>query len=128
MVIQQKQQEFVRRGSNTINKKALTLFEILVSVIILALVITGLANVFVAGKRYIRHSRMRMGGGEIGKQFLDPLQSYVRQDTWGTNPLGSNTIPNATEDIYTATYDTKNHPDFPVIKRVKVTISLPEAE
>jgi Tfp pilus assembly protein PilV len=45
------------------NKKALTLFEIIVSVVILALAVTGLANVFVAGKRYIQHSRSRMTGG-----------------------------------------------------------------
>jgi Tfp pilus assembly protein PilV len=86
--------------------KALTLVEIIVSVVILALVITGLANVFVAGKRYIQHSRMRMAGGELGKEFLDPLQQYVRQDTWDGNQLGGAAIiiPNSTQGVYTAKY------------------------
>lgn len=64
------------------NKKALTLLEILVSALILALVMTGLANIFLTGKRYILRSRARMTGGELGKLFLDPLQMAVRQDTW----------------------------------------------
>lgn len=68
------------------NKRGLTLIEILISFIILALVIGGLANLFISGKNWILHSRSRMGGGELGKLFLDPLQMAVRQDTW-TNPV-----------------------------------------
>ena len=112
-----------------INKRALTLFEILISVVILALVITGLANVFVAGKKYIKSSRLRMGGGEIGKSFLDPLQAYVRQDTWSnsSNRLGvpqtwSGTI---TADGYTPNYAVSVHED---IRKVRVTIDLPEID
>lgn len=113
-----------------INNKALTLFEILVSVIILALVITGLANVFVAGKRYIKHSRSRMAGGELGKKFLDPLQSYVREDTWNTNLLGTDSIGRTepAQDGYTPTYDTSAHPSEDNIRKVKVTIAWPEAD
>lgn len=85
---------------------------------------TGLVNVFVAGKRYIKHSRMRMAGGELGKKFLDPLQSYVRQDTWSTNPLGTNNILPLTEDVYSATYSTSTLPSVN-IKKVKVTINWP---
>jgi len=61
------------------HKQGLTLLEILVAVIILALVTTGLANIFVTGKRYILHSRAMMTGGELGKLFLNPLQMQVRQ-------------------------------------------------
>ncbi len=114
-----------------INKKALTLVEILVATVILALVVTGLANVFVSGKRYIKQSRLRMAGGEIGKKFLDPLQSYVRQDTWSTNPLGSGAIDQAVEGSTSpATTYTANYVVSTVggIKKVKVTVSLPEAD
>jgi len=107
--------------SINLNKKALTLLEILISVIILALVVTGLANVFVAGKRYIQHSRMRMTGGELGKYFLDPLQMQVRQDTWATNPLGTNNITGAVVAGYTPTYTTTTLPSN--IKKVKVTVN-----
>lgn len=64
------------------NKKAITLIEIVVSTVILALVMLGLSNLFVAGRRYIVHSRARMTGGELGKLFLDYLQMSVREDTW----------------------------------------------
>lgn len=111
-----------------INKRALTLFEILVSVVILALVITGLANVFVAGKRYIKYSRLRMGGGEIGKRFLDPLQTYVRQNDWNTstNRLGvPQTWSGTVIDGYTPNYAVSVHED---IRKVRVTVDLPEID
>lgn len=57
--------------------------EIIVATVIFALAVAGLMNIFVAGKRYILHSRSRMSGGELGKVFLEPLQMSVRQDTWG---------------------------------------------
>ena len=64
--------------------KGFTLVEILVATILLALTVGGIANVFVASKRYIMHARLRMSGGEMGKYFLDPLQMNVRQDQWDT--------------------------------------------
>ena len=116
--------QVAHREDININKRAFTLFEILVSVIILALVITGLANVFVAGKKYIKHSRLRISGGELGKKFLDPLQIYVRQDTWSTNPLGTNNISLPAEDGFTPTYVTSTLPGAN-IKKVKVTVTWP---
>lgn len=112
------------------DNKALTLLEILVAVIILALVVTGLAGVFVAGKRYIQRSRSRMTGGELGKYFLDPLQNDVNQSTWDTTSLlGKASASPQTKRIndrdYQAVYDinTVNLPDNLI--RAKVTITLP---
>lgn len=68
----------------------LSLFEILVSLILISLILTGLVSLFVAGKTHIRHSRYRMTAGELGRFFLDPLQMDVRQDAWGSNCLSSN--------------------------------------
>lgn len=73
------------------NNKALTLIEVIVAAIILALLMLGLTNLFVSGKRYIMHARSRMTGGEIGRLFLEPLNMAVRQgdssstaaDGWG---------------------------------------------
>ena len=75
------------------NKRALTLLEIIISVVILALVMTGMVNVFVAGKQFVQRSRNRMTAGELEKQFIEPLQSQVRQDNWSTNYLGTSTNP-----------------------------------
>lgn len=110
------------------NKKALTLLEVLISVIILALVITGLVNVIVAGKWLMQRSRFRMSAGEIGKKFIDPLQAYVREDTWTSNPLGnlSMSIPQATNGIYIANYTVANHPGDADIKKVKIIVSWTE--
>lgn len=72
-----------------LNRKGFTLLEVLVAAIILALVMAGMVNVFIVGKRFIVHSRSRMSGGELGKLFLAPLQGDVRADTWG---VGSNSL------------------------------------
>jgi len=58
--------------------------EIIVATVIFAVAVAGLTNLFVAGKRYILHSRLRISGGELGKVFLDPLQMSVAQNTWDT--------------------------------------------
>jgi prepilin-type N-terminal cleavage/methylation domain-containing protein len=111
------------------DKKALTLLEILVSLVILGLLLTGLANIFLAGKRYTQRSRVRMAGGQIGKYFLDPLQNYVDQAAWASNPLGSQSV--AAQNI---TIDGRNYKgEYNVnttglpgnLTRVKVTITLP---
>jgi Tfp pilus assembly protein PilV len=102
------------------DKKALTLIEVLVSAIILALVTTGLVGIFIAGRRQILHSRSRMTTGELGKLFLEPLQMQVRQgetspsanDGWDQN---SNLlrIPAAQENIsWTGATENLNSIDF----------------
>jgi Tfp pilus assembly protein PilW len=81
----------------TFNKRSTSLFEIIVSTVIFALVMSGMVSVFVAGKRQVMHSRERMTSSEMGKLFFDPLQLAVRQDTWdtaanGLRKVGSNYI------------------------------------
>jgi len=66
------------------NKRSTTLFEVVISAVIFALVMAGMAGVFVAGKRQVIHSRERMTSSEMGKYFLEPFQFAVRQDTWDT--------------------------------------------
>ncbi len=56
--------------------------EVIVSTIIIALTVTGMANLFMGGKRWVLHSRTRMVGGEVGRIFLDPLQMDVNQGDW----------------------------------------------
>jgi len=72
-----------------------TLIETIISTVLIAVTLMSLGNIFVAGKRYIQHSRSRIAAGEFGLYFLDPLQMQVRQDTWNqaTNDL-SITVPN----------------------------------
>lgn len=64
------------------SKKGFTLLEIIVATLILALVMTGLANIFLAAKRHLTHTRSKIQAAELGRLFLAPLQMGVRQDTW----------------------------------------------
>jgi len=116
----------------------LTLIEIIVSTVLVALVLTGVANLYVVGKRYITHSRARMTGGEVGKLFLDPLQMQVRQDGWSSNCLGSGAGCPGYQDVgpirYTPAYSIDNvvigncagTAADPCPRRVRLTISWSE--
>lgn len=80
------------------------MLEVIVSSVLLAIMFAGLANIYVAGKRYVLHTRSRMSGGELGRLFLDPLQNDVRAVTWdasgnnlnvGTRHCGGSSTPQA---------------------------------
>lgn len=112
-----------------------TLIEIVVAAVILALVITGLANIFVAGKRWVLHSNMRMAGGELGRYFLDPLQMQVRQDTWGASCLGTGNCPGQTVGVaegfdtdYTASYSVTTDYQGTSLSKVVARVTWTERE
>lgn len=78
-----------------------TLLEIIVAAIIIAVLMWGLTNLFISGRRHIMHARLRMAGGELGKYFLEPLQREVREDQWQANSNcltgnGAGTCPHTT--------------------------------
>lgn len=58
--------------------------EILVASILFSMVIVGMLSAFVSGHKQVVHVRERMVSSQLGKLFLDPLQSDVRQDTWSS--------------------------------------------
>lgn len=77
-------------ASRIVLPRGLTLMEIIIATLIFALVMAGLANLFIAAKRLTLHARSRIQASELGKQFLDPLQMQVRQDQWGANCVSNN--------------------------------------
>ena len=123
-------------------KGGFTLIEIIVATLILALVTTGLAYVFLAGKRHIQHTRSKIQAIELGRLFLAPLEMDVTisertsgaQNGWGqinnclssdgTSPgcPGAQTIDNIS---YTPTYNISGLPGT-TLRKVKVTINWTE--
>ena len=121
------------------NKKGLSLLEILISALILSLIITGLISIFVSGKRWVSHSRARMSAGELGKLFLDPFDNDIRADEWGNNCVSGlvAACPNPqTETIGSIQYDARYVsspvavpvPTNPPLRRVTVTINWNEPQ
>ena len=111
------------------NRRGFSLLEIIMATVLLSLIITGLASVFISGKKLILHTQFRMTGGELGKYFLDPLQLQVRQDQWGTSGFSTGSLPGQSvvmaDRPYTATYTVNRNDPLANITRVKVTISWP---
>jgi len=66
-----------------------SLIEILVSMLIFALIMGGLANLFFSTKRLTSHQRYRLVAAELSRFYLDFLHKDVRQDEWDSNCLGS---------------------------------------
>jgi prepilin-type N-terminal cleavage/methylation domain-containing protein len=87
-------------------RKGLSLIEILVSAVILALIMTGLINIFAASKRHIVRNRSRATASELSRNFLDILQMDVRQDQWGSNCLSSSSTASCpgSESLNSYTY------------------------
>ena len=79
-----------RRQKAILSLTGFTLMEILVAAFILALVTTGLAYVFLAGRRHLAHTRSKIQAAELGRLFLAPLQMQVKQNEWASNCLGNN--------------------------------------
>lgn len=118
------------------NKKGFTLLEILISALILALVTTGLAYVFLAGRRHLMHTRSKIQTAELGRLFLAPLQTQVKQSDWNSNDYNSPNLlqkgtrtgsPETLNGIdYTPTYEISVPPGFSPdspMRKAKVTIT-----
>jgi prepilin-type N-terminal cleavage/methylation domain-containing protein len=114
------------------DQKALTLMEIIVATVILAIVVAVLTGTFVLGKRYISHSRSRMSAAELAKFVLDPLAMEIREDTWNTaaNNLSVQSLPRSYAQeaggvSYTLSY---NVSDLPNTALRKVVLNLTWSE
>jgi len=114
-------------------KNGLTLLEILVAAMIMALVMAGIANIFVAAKKHIFHTRFRMTGSELGHWFLDPIAEDVRLDEWGSNCLSANAGCPGNQPVdsmtYRPTYTISEVGTLPnlELKKVKVDINWDES-
>jgi Tfp pilus assembly protein PilV len=64
------------------NFAGLSMMEILISMMILALVLVGLANVFMASRGFMAHSRFRTTASQLATVLFDPLQNEVNDSSW----------------------------------------------
>lgn len=138
------------------NKQGVSLIEILVSCVIIALLLGGLSSIFVAGSRWITSIHAQSAGEEVGKLFLDPMQMHVRQIDWdntatnalalkagetkrttycdsdGTppqNPLCAAVVTNERRQVGKIEYKVRyDVQDFNNVRKVKATISRKEPE
>jgi prepilin-type N-terminal cleavage/methylation domain-containing protein len=64
------------------NKKGLSLAEILIAMVILAIVAAGIFASFIAGNRFSNRAKRRMAAINIGRYIIEDLYKNVRADTW----------------------------------------------
>ncbi len=115
------------------NIAGLSLLEILIAMMILALVLVGFSNVFVVSRSYMKHSHSRISASQAGAMFLEPLQNAVNQSNWdlSSNPLYPQTTVGAARTIggvvYTPSYVIDNITST-TLRRVKVDIIWNETQ
>ena len=121
-------------------KSGFTIVEVLIATVVFSLVVVGLTSVFIAGKKLIIHSRERMTSVELGKFFLDPLQTFVSFGTWNvgnpnlkwdgsSNELRVGTRSGTAQSINNRTFSETHQVDAVAgtdLRRVITTISWPE--
>jgi len=112
-------------------QKGISFIELIVALLILALTLAGLVNLFIGGKRWVLLSQTKMTGGELGKLFLDDYQVLVRQNDWGlaSNCLSQGNCPAETvgtleglDRSYTGSYTINNNQPATGLNRVRVNI------
>jgi len=111
------------------------MLEIVISMMILALVLVGLINVFVVSRGYMAHGRSRTSASQLATVFLDPLQNEVRQSDWNntsSNSLSVNNTTGAAVTIdgvsYTPTYTVTDESPGTALRRVTVNVTWNETK
>ncbi len=116
------------------DKRGVSLLEILVSTVLLAMLVTGLMNVVISGKRWLIHNRSRATASQLGKTFLAPLYMDVVANpvdpnclNLGSNCLSASTIGGVT---YSANYVTGGAVPggFTGVRKAVVNISWTDIE
>jgi prepilin-type N-terminal cleavage/methylation domain-containing protein len=89
--------------------RGFTLVEVIASLMIILIAVTGIFASLIAAARYVRNSKDRITSVDFSRLRLEGLRQSVRQDTWnsadlkvGANNTTSYTIGNFT---YNLTYD-----------------------
>jgi hypothetical protein len=105
--------------------------------LILALVLSGLGNLFVVARSYLKHSKARIAAAEAGNFVLSPLQCAVRDDTFDSGDLAV-TSPTRIGDsitsdsiIYNSTFAIQNVSGLPaggLLRKVTTTIQWNETD
>lgn len=83
-------------------KKAVSLTEVIVGAVILALAFGGVLAAFVGARSYITYSNERIVAVNLGRRVLDDLYDQVSADTWNnaTGLLNPGSSP-VSQDNYT---------------------------
>jgi Tfp pilus assembly protein PilE len=97
-------------------KKTVTLMEVIVGAIILAIIFGGLIVTFISVRNYVNRANMRLVAANLARSRLNELNNYVREDTWNTtsNPLyptSGTFIQDAVVNIYPFTYTIERRVD-----------------
>lgn len=118
-------------------KKAVTLTEVIVGSVILALVFGGLLASFVGVRRYVRRANVRLVSANLARAALNNLYRAVREDEWNERasplyPANHNNLSDAGVDLtnpidniqYTGNYQVTTRAGREY-RQVRVNISYP---
>jgi len=114
-------------------REGVTLTEVVIGTVVLAITFAGLLATFVAVRKYVKRANKRLITTELVSGKLNDLYRYVRDDTWdttgdlriGTRNIGSYTIDN---QVYQDGGSPNSYSSVATVgdyRRVSVTINYP---
>ena len=116
-------------------KKAVTLTEVIVGAIILAVAFAGLFATFVAVRKYVKRANKRLIAADLISQTLNDLYRAVRADEWDAadpgGPYPLETAAPGTINNYTIDGQNYGGNSYSVVatpgdyRRVTVTVNYP---
>ncbi len=80
-------------------KKALSLAEVIIGALILATTFVGMISVFTTARRHILRANQRLVAVYLADEVLTRLYSEVREDTWDTGALSEGSPPSWSREI-----------------------------
>jgi len=96
-------------------RKGVSLTEVVIGSLILAIAFGGLLSTFVAVRKYINRANQRLIANDLASQTLNDLYRAVREDTWNTGTLA------AGANIGPYTIDNQFYQDAGSVNRYTVT-------
>ena len=110
----------------------MTLTEVIVGAIILAITFAGLLATFIAVRKYVKRANKRLIATDLVSQTMSDLYRAVREDTWNTGTLQTGATNIGGYTIDSQVYQDVGSPNSYTVaatgstyRRVNVTINYP---
>ena len=122
-----------------LNRKGITLVEVVISLLIILIGASGIFASFIAAQNYVMRAKRRIAAVNVARQKFEELKPFVRQDTWAqsTNELYAgvgSTQPYICGTVwFNSTWNgtlnyTVTNPDVASFRNVSMTLNWTEPE
>jgi len=111
------------QSNHSLNKKGVSLIEVIIAALIFSITSAGLFSTFSAQRIATERSQRQLQAAYYARQVLEELRAKVDQQNWDSGDLSIGTH-NVTSGIFTASYEVTE--DSTGLRRVNLTVTWNE--